>query len=501
MIRYTNNFRQTIQCLISKGDDLNPLHGVLIFNKIGFILSFVHVVLHLSDKDSFTRTIYPLIIHKKVSDMKEKKYWDKTIETLPRRELEEYQLKLLKSELAFAKSNSAYYKRTLPKKNLRSLDDIQKLPFTNKQMIRERQQASPPFGDMVAVPEQDIVYISASSGSTGVPTASPFTAGDFEDYIDCQARLFWRSGMRATDRYIHSLNFSLFIGGPCVLGAQKLGALSIHAGTIPSERLLNYIKQFQPGWIWTTPSYAWYLGETAKTAGIDPATDLSIRKIIVSGEPGGAIPETRKAIESLWNADLYEYYGLSDIFGACAGSCEEKSGIHIEEDHMLVEVIDPKTGEPVDEGERGELVLTTLKKRARPLIRFRTGDIVTYTNELCGCGRTHKRLHGIHGRTDDMLIIKGVNIFPSDVEAVVRGMDNLTGEYRLIVDQMNHLDHLTIEVEHTGNNPSSLSNQLGSAIQARLGVKADVMIHPPNTLPRETHKAKRIVDNRSSVWE
>ncbi|GAB6286683.1 MAG: phenylacetate--CoA ligase [Methanoregula sp.] len=432
--------------------------------------------------------------------MTEKKYWDKEIETLPRNDLEKYQLKLLKNELNFARKGSPYYKKVLPKTELKSIDDIRKLPFVNKQIIRERQQAQEPFGDMVAVPERDIVYISASSGSTGVPTASPFTAQDFEDFIDCQARLFWRSGMRKTDRYIHALNFSLFIGGPCVLGAQKLGALSIHAGSIPSERLLNFIKQFQPGWTWTTPSYAWYLGETAKKAGLDPAKDLSIRNIICSGEPGGAIKETRENIEALWNANLYEYYGLSDIFGACAGSCTEKSGIHIEEDHMIVEVLDLKTGEPVGEGERGEMVLTTLKKRARPLIRFRTGDIVTYTDEKCDCGRTHKRLHGIHGRTDDMLIIKGVNVFPSDVEAVVRGSDYLTGEYRLIVDRAKHLDVLTVEVENTAKKPAEIQHLLATAIKARLGVTTNIIVHPPGTLPRETHKAKRIIDKRTNVW-
>ncbi|MFA4862012.1 phenylacetate--CoA ligase family protein [Methanoregula sp.] len=433
--------------------------------------------------------------------MTEKKYWDKTIETMPRKDLEKYQLKLLNSEIAFARRGSPYYKKVLPAKKLSSVEEIEALPFLTKQTIRERQQASEPFGDLTAVPEREIVYISASSGSTGVPTASPFTAQDFEDFIDCQARLFWRSGMRKTDRYIHALNFSLFIGGPCVLGAQKLGALSIHAGSIPSERLLAFVKQFQPGWTWTTPSFAWYLGETAKKLGIDPAKDLSIRNIICSGEPGGAIKETRENIEALWNADLYEYYGLSDIFGACAGSCREKSGIHIEEDHMIVEVLDLKTGEPVGEGERGEMVLTTLKKRARPLIRFRTGDIVTYTDEKCDCGRTHKRLHGIHGRTDDMLIIKGVNVFPSDVEAVVRGADYLTGEYRLIVDRAKHLDILTIEVENTKKKPAEVQVQLATAIKARLGVTAQVIVHPPGTLPRETHKAKRIIDKRANVWE
>lgn len=432
--------------------------------------------------------------------MAEKKYWDKNIETMPRKELEKYQIRLLNNELDFARKGSPYYRQVLPKGKIKSLDDLRNLPFLDKKIIRARQDARLPFGDLVAVPEKDIVYISASSGSTGQPTASPFTAQDFEDFIDCQARLFWRSGMRAADRYIHALNFSLFIGGPCVLGAQKLGALSIHAGSIPSERLITMIQQFRPNWTWTTPSYAWYLGETAKKAGLDPAKDLSIRNIICSGEPGGAIKETRENIEELWNANLYEYYGLSDIFGACAGSCTEKSGIHIEEDHMIVEVLDPKTGEPVGEGERGEMVLTTLKKRARPLIRFRTGDIVTYTDEKCDCGRTHKRLHGIHGRTDDMLIIKGVNIFPSDVEAIVRGKPFLTGEYRIIVDREKHLDVITVEVENTAKKVSEVQSLVATDIKARIGVGAKVIVHPPGTLPRETHKAKRVVDKRDHVW-
>jgi phenylacetate-CoA ligase len=432
--------------------------------------------------------------------MVENKYWDKKIETMPRKELEQYQLKLLKNEIEFARKGSPFYHNYLPEVDLKSIDDVRKLPFVTKQTQRERQEARLPFGDMVAVPEKDIVYISASSGSTGMPTASPFTAQDFDDFIDCQARLFWRSGMRNTDRYIHALNFSLFIGGPCVLGAQKLGALSIHAGTVPSERLISIIKQFKPNWTWTTPSYAWYLGETAVKMGLDPKKDLSIRNIICSGEPGGGIKATREKIEELWGANLYEYYGLSDIFGACAGSCTHKNGIHIEEDHMLVEVLD-KNGEQVSEGERGEMVLTTLKKRARPLIRFKTGDIVTYTNEKCECGRTFKRLNGIVGRTDDMLIIKSVNVFPSDVEAVVRSKPYLTGEYRIIVDRSKHLDVLTVEVEGSGKPESEIQETLKSEIKARLGVTADIIVLPVNTIPRSTHKSQRVIDRREHVWE
>ncbi|RED35225.1 AMP-binding enzyme [Rhodopseudomonas thermotolerans] len=254
--------------------------------------------------------------------------------------------------------------------------------------------------------------------------------------------------MRPSDRYVHSLNFSLFIGGPCVLGAQKLGALTIHAGTIPSDRLLQILRQFHATVIWTTPSYAWYLGETAIKEGYDLRKDLAVRRIFVAGEPGGSIPETRNRIEQLWGASVYDYYGLSDIFGSCAGMCEEKDGLHWAEDHILVEVIDPDSGEPVKAGDRGEMVLTTLQKTARPMIRFRTGDIVSFNPEPCRCGRTAIRLNGVHGRRDDMLIIKGVNLFPSDVEAVARQDHELTGEYRLVVDRINHLDRLTVEVKH-----------------------------------------------------
>ena len=371
-------------------------------------------------------------------------YWDATLETQSRGDWESLKLGLLNRHLQHAYAGSPYYRSSFTAAGvhpdqLKSLDDLRRFPFINKHTLRERQLAVPPFGDLVAVPERDIVYISASSGSTGVPTASPFTQEDFDAWIDYEARQFWSSGMRPTDRYCHSLNFSLFIGGPCVLGAQKVGALSIHAGTVPSERLLQILRQFQANILWTTPSYAWYLGETAIKEGIDLQRDLAVRRIFVAGEPGGSIPETRNRIEALWGAAVYDYYGLSDIFGSCAGMCEEKDGLHWAEDHILVEVLDPISGESVAEGERGELVLTTLKKAARPLIRFRTGDIVSITTEPCTCGRTSLRMHGVHGRLDNMLIIKGINIFPSDVEAIVRKDHDLSGEYRLVVERIDQL--------------------------------------------------------------
>jgi phenylacetate-CoA ligase len=435
-------------------------------------------------------------------------YWDAKLETQSRKAWDALKLSLLQSHLVHAYAGSPAYRTAFDSAKvrpdqLRSLDDIRRFPFIDKRTLRDRQLAVPPFGDLVAVPERDIVYISASSGSTGVPTASPFTAQDFDDWIDYEARQFWSSGLRPSDRYVHSLNFSLFIGGPCVLGAQKLGALTIHAGTIPSERLLQILKQFQATAIWTTPSYAWYLGETVIKEGYDLRKDLAVKRIFVAGEPGGSIPETRERIEQLWGASVYDYYGLSDIFGSCAGMCEHKNGLHWAEDHIHVEVIDPKSGEPVKPGDRGELVLTTLRKRARPIIRFRTGDIVSFNPEPCSCGRTAIRLNGIHGRLDDMLIIKGVNVFPSDVEAVARQDHEFTGEYRLIVDRVHHLDRLTVEVEHRhGYNGriEDLSDRFARKLRATTGVSAEIRVLPPDSLPRATHKAKRVEDRRSGVW-
>jgi len=435
-------------------------------------------------------------------------YWDEKIETMKRDELEKFQLKHLKSILEHAYNNSEFYRNSFREagvspSDVNSLNDIRKLPTIKKDDIRKDQEVSPPLGKMTAVPEKDVVYISVSSGSTGMPTASPFTGQDFEDWMDYEARLFYSSGMRATDRYCHALNMSLFVGGPCVLGAQKLGALCIHAGTIPSERLLRIMLQFQPTVTWTTPSYAWYLGETAEKQGIDVAHDTAINKIFVAGEPGGSISATKKRIEQLWGADVYDYYGLSDIFGACAGECEEKAGLHFSEDHMIVEVLDLKTGEQVDEHEEGEMVLTTIKKRARPMIRFRTGDLVSYELEKCGCGRTHMRLMGVCGRTDDMLIIKGVNVLPSSVEPVVRGNKKLSGEYRLVIDRIDHLDVLTIEIERCDckGDAKILEREVQRDLRAVLGITPKVTVFEDGTLPRETHKAKRIKDNRKNVWK
>lgn len=220
-----------------------------------------------------------------------KKYWNEELETLPRVELEKLQLERLQEIIKFSYENSPYYKRTFDEagvkpEDVKSLKDIERFPFINKQTERQTQGVGSFLGELCAVEEEDVVFISTSTGSTGVPTVSPFTKKDFDEFQDTESRWFWQVGMRPNDRYVHALNFSLYVGGPDVIGAQNLGALCIWGGTLPSERLLFILKEYQPTILWTSPSYAWYLGETAKKKGIDPKKDLSIRKIIVAGRTG-----------------------------------------------------------------------------------------------------------------------------------------------------------------------------------------------------------------------
>ena len=436
--------------------------------------------------------------------MSEKKYWDEKLETLPRAELEALQLESLKDIVRFSYEHSVYYKRAfdeagLKPDSIKTLADLAKFPFVDKKTERDTQGIGSLLGEMCAVPENDVIFVSASSGSTGVPTLSPFTKTDFDEWQDVESRLFYMAGMRNTDRYVHALNFTLFVGGPDVIGAQNLGALCIWSGTVPSERLLFILKEFKPTIIWTTPSYAWYLGETAKKNGIDPAKDLAINKIIVAGEAGGSIDATRKAIEELWDAELFDFFGISDIFGACAGMCKAKDGLHLAEDHILVETIDIHTDGILPDGEQGELVLTTLRKHARPMIRFRTGDIGYVKRNTCSCGRTHARIY-ITGRKDDMFIVSGVNIFPSDVEFVIRGLEGITGEYLIRVSEKNYTAQYTVEVEKISDSNETdeqLSARVSAALKARIGVKpAQITVLKDGDLPRATHKAKRLIDER-----
>jgi len=435
----------------------------------------------------------------------DQKYYDPEVECLPRPELEKLQLGRLKEELQFAYDNCPYYKRAWDEAGvspqIETLEDLRKFPFIAKQTERDTQGVGSFFGELCGVPEDDVVYMATSSGSTGVPTMSPFTQNDFDDFMHAEARLFWQAGMRPNDRYLHGMNFALYVGGPCVIGAQELGALGIWVGAVPSDRLLWAMKHYQPTFMWSSPSYAWLLGQKAIEKGYNPPVDFaSLKTIIISGEPGGSIESTRKAIEDIWDVSVYDFFGLSDIYGACAGMCECKDGLHIIEDQILVETVDPKTGEVLEPGERGELVYTTLCKRARPMIRFRTGDIGYVDNTPCKCGRTHGRIH-ILGRKDEMFIVSAVNVFPSDIEYVVRGMEGLSGEYRIRVYDENYTTKYEVSVERSFGSDEpydQCAKRVEEALKTHCGVRpAKVLVFDTDKLGVSAeHKASRFIDER-----
>jgi phenylacetate-CoA ligase len=427
------------------------------------------------------------------------------LETLGREQLEALQLQSLQEELAHAYANSPYYKRAwdaagVHPKDVKALADLERFPFIDKKTQRDTQGVGSFLGELAAVPEEDVVFVSTSSGSTGVPTLSPFTQQDFDEFQDTEARWFWQAGLRPKDRYVHALNFALYVGGPDVIGAQKTGALCIWVGAVASERMLFVLKTYQPTAIWTSPSYIIALGEKAIQSGIDPKNDLSINKIFVAGEMGGSIDTTRKVITDIWGAELYDFYGLSDIFGACAAQCEHHDGLHIAEDHIYVETIDLQTGALLPPGERGELVFTTLRKKARPIIRFRTGDIGRIELAPCKCGRTHGRIY-VDGRKDDMFIVSAVNVYPSDIEYVIRALPELSNEYTVRIFEEDYTCRYEVNVENVSDKPETEIRELVmKALKARIGVKPTLInVHQQGTLERSTHKAKRVIDQRTET--
>lgn len=435
----------------------------------------------------------------------DQRYYDPEIECMPRPQLEQLQLERLKDELRFAYENCPYYKRTWDEAGIspeiESLKDLEKFPFISKATERQTQGVGSFFGELAGVPEDDVVYMATSSGSTGVPTMSPFTQDDFDEFMHAEARLFWQAGMRPHDRYLHGMNFALYVGGPCVIGAQELGALGIWVGAVPSDRLLWAMKQYKPTFMWSSPSYAWTLGQKAIEKGYDPKVDFaSLKTIIISGEPGGSIETTRKAIEDLWDVSVYDFFGLSDIYGACAGMCEHKDGLHMIEDQILVETVDPATGEVLKPGQTGELVYTTLTKRARPMIRFRTGDIGYFDPTPCECGRTMGRIH-ILGRKDEMFIVSAVNVFPSDIEYIVRKDEGLSGEYRIRVYDENFTTRYEVSVERVFGSEEpydQVARRVEEALKTHTGVRpAKVLVYDADGLGvASEHKASRFIDER-----
>ncbi|MFC2075906.1 phenylacetate--CoA ligase family protein [candidate division KSB1 bacterium] len=423
--------------------------------------------------------------------------WDAAAETMDRVELEKLQLRRLHEVLNRVSDHPFYSdhfrQNDVRLEDVRSLSDLAGLPFTVKDDLRHRY----PYG-MFAVPMGDIVRVHSSSGTTGKPTVVGYTAADLEIWSGLMARIMTAAGVTQEDIVQIAFGYGMFTGGFGLhYGAERIGAAVLPVSSGNTARQINIMKDFGATALVCTPSYALHLAEAAVDLVVDPR-ELPLRLGLFGAEPWSEA--MRAEIEDRLGINASNNYGLSEIIGpGVSGECPAREGLHINEDHFLPEIIDPDSGDTLPYGSEGELVLTTLTKEAFPMIRYRTGDITAIDPAPCSCGRSLARMSWIKGRTDDMLVIRGVNVFPSQIESVLLEIDRAEPHYQLVVSRDEHLDTLTVRVEVDGDDPWSLEKKITSKIREVLGLSARVEVLPPKSLERSSGKAERVVDNRPPI--
>lgn len=429
-------------------------------------------------------------------------YWEKSIETLPRQELEKLQLERIKSTLTVA-SNAPYYKDQFQKHNIspdaiRCLDDFRKLPFTTKADMR----ANYPFG-LLAGNLEDAVRIHSSSGTTGNPTVIIHSQHDLDSWANLVARCLYMVGLRKKDVFQNSSGYGMFTGGlGFQYGAERLGALTVPAAAGNSKRQIKFITDFKTTALHAIPSYAIRLAEVFQEEGIDP-TESSLKTLIIGAEPH--TDEQRRKIERMLGVKAYNCFGMTEMNGpGVAFECLEQNGMHIWEDCYLVEIINPETLQPVPDGEIGELVLTTLDRNMMPLIRYRTRDLTRIIPGECPCGRTHRRIDRIKGRSDDMFIIKGVNIFPMQIEKILVQFPELGSNYLITLETLHNQDEIIVEVELnelSTDNYIELENtrkEIVRRLKDEILVTPKVKLVKKGSLPQSEGKAVRVKDLRDN---
>ncbi len=430
-------------------------------------------------------------------------YWEEEIETLPRVGLESIQLTRLKKLVARVYKTVKPYRQKMDEAgvkpdDIQSLGDLQKLPFTVKDDLRDNY----PFG-LFTVPLDEVVRVHASSGTTGKPTVVGYTKKDIDTWAGVMARALACAGAHTGDMIHNAYGYGLFTGGlGAHYGAEKLGATVIPVSGGNTKRQITIMQDFGSTVLLATPSYALNLADTMESVGIDPA-DLKLKVGVFGAEPWSE--NMREEVERKLNLKAVDIYGLSEVIGpGVSMECLETThGMHIFEDHFLPEIIDPDTGEVLPPGEQGELVFTTLTKEAFPIIRYRTKDISRLIYEPCECGRTLVRMEKVTGRTDDMLIIRGVNVFPSQVEHVLMGVEGVAPHYQIVVDRQGNMDTMAVQVEVSEElfsdevkDLEKLAGKIQLDIKDLLGVTCRVKLVEPKTIARSEGKAVRVIDNR-----
>ncbi len=430
-------------------------------------------------------------------------YWNNNIETMPRKELRELQLKKLKVQVKHCYDNSPFYKRKLRETGLspadiKTLEDLHKIPFTVKNDLRDNY----PMG-MVAAEHDEITEIHASSGTTGNPIIGVYTKDDVDSWQELMARSIYTTGGRRNDVIHIAYGYGLFTGGIGFhYGAQKLGAAIIPAGGGMTERQIKLMKDLGATILCCTPSFSVYIAETMAALGVDPRKDLKLRQGLFGAEPWSE--KIRERIQAALGIEPFDVYGLTELYGPGVSiECPQHQGLHIWEDHFIVETINSETGEVLPEGEEGELVFTPLTKQALPLLRYRSRDISVVEKDVCSCGRTHARMMRVTGRSDDMLIIRGVNVFPSQIEYVIMGFPELATQYQIIVDRPGALDTFAVKVELTEEacrdrqlNLDAFKGKIQNKICNVTGLHPEIQFLKCGEIPRTEGKAKRVIDLR-----
>ena len=431
------------------------------------------------------------------------KYWNEKIETLPCDEIRKLQLQKLKEQVEYCYRTSVFYRKKfdaigLKPEDIETLDDLKKIPFTVKADLRENY----PYG-MVAAPPDEIVEIHASSGTTGTQIVCAYTKNDIDVWQEIMARSIYAAGGRSSDVIHIAYGYGLFTGGfGFHYGAQKVGARIILISGGMTQRQVKLMKDLDVTILACTPSFAVYLAETMLQEGIVPKRDLKLKRGIFGAEPWSQ--QMRQRIEKDLGIETFDIYGLTELYGpGVSVECSEHNGLHIWEDHFIVEIIDSNTGEPLPDGQEGELVFTALSKTGLPILRYRTFDISKITREKCACGRTHARMLRVTGRSDDMLIVRGVNVFPSQIEFVILQFPELATQYLIVLDRPGALDTFLVKVELTEQAQTDtkldlkqLKRNIQHSIYITTGLSAEIEIVKPNELTRTDGKAKRVLDLR-----
>ncbi len=437
----------------------------------------------------------------------DEKYWFRDIETASKEELDDLILFKIKNVLHYAYENSGFYQRKWGKagfhpNDVSSLKDFEQVPITTKEEIREDMEQYAPFGSNVCIPRSEVHRIQGTSGTTGKPTVFSFGKEDWERIAEQHARIMWSFGVRPSDLVFIGSPLSLYIGSwGALIGAERLGAQTFPFGAGQAgqtEKAISWLHEVKPTVFYGTPSYALYLAEKAKALGIDPK-EFGFRILFFSGEPGAGIPSTKKKIEDTFGGICIDSGTMAEVTPWMSNTeCEHRQGVHLWQDVVYTEVLDKDTKELVPYGGEGVPVYTPLERTSQPVIRYWSGDLTTWTDEPCACGRVYPRLpRGIYGRIDDMVTVRGVNVYASLVENVIRKIDGISNEFVMIVSRENIMDEVTVQCETTGaRKDEELIMQISADLKKETGVKIHVELLPLGSLERTQFKAKRVIDQR-----